>query len=135
MLRMTILSLALLAFSLSWLLFLHRRRGAPPSCCSGDDCLRVLQSPYARLLGVSNETLGILFFGAVALLTLLPLFEIKSIAGVVAIEGLLTVLSGVAAAYALVLTGIQLLVLKARCDYCLVSSGIGILIFSLTLFS
>lgn len=132
MLWMTISGLALFAFAVSWMIFLHRRRGAPLPCARGDECGRVMESRYARLLGISNETVGIWFFGAVAFLSLLYALGVKGIVGV-PLHPTLVVFTGIAAGYASLLTFFQLFVLRGRCAYCLISSAVGILIFLLAL--
>src|SRR3990172_2170166 len=104
-----------------------------PIVCWTKDCDRVIRSPYSRLLGVHNSTIGLLLFFFIFVMTLLhdlgwePWHKLTS--------STLIALSFIGTLVSLYLTYIQLFVLKGLCNWCLTSALLILAIFILTVTS
>lgn len=129
-----ILTLSLAGFLLSLYISRKKAKGEKLVCLIGDDCDKVVRSRYSSVLGVSNETLGMLYYGAVAGTATLPLLGISTVFSI-PITILLIITGGLAAIFSGALILIQTLILKEWCEYCLASAGISIAIFILEISS
>lgn len=90
-----------------------------PICFIGQDCTIVLSSKYNKIFGISNDTLGFLFYCVIAIITALlvigvePLWLWDAIFKAMIIFG-----SGLS----VFLTYLQWKVIKAWCFWCLMSA-------------
>lgn len=100
-------------------------------CVVGKDCDAVVHSKYNKLLGVSNELWGMLYFIFIILAYgILLLFS--SLVSDNAIMGL-QIVTGGAALFSVFLIFIQAFIIKEWCEWCLVVASSSILIFLLTI--
>lgn len=93
------------------------------------DCALVTQSDAGQLLGVSNAILGVIFYLAVALLSLGVAFTAGERR--VQLKGARALLLAVGLAYSLYLSYVQYVVLDQLCALCLISAAIATLLFVL----
>lgn len=121
---------ACIGFLVSWYIYTKKRRGEKLVCFIGEDCNRVVRSPYNKLLGFPNEMLGIGYYGFVLGVLLLMVVGIEVI-GPLPLALALLGIEGIAAAFSVLLLVIQAVVLREWCEYCLVSAGTSIGIFLL----
>jgi uncharacterized membrane protein len=85
-------------------------------------CTSVLQSPQARLFGIPNFDLGILYYTGLLGTSVLPTLW-KQLFGVVFLGSIITVLTGFYLSYVLVFR------LRIRCRLCFLSHAVNLLIF------
>lgn len=71
--RMLLLTLGLVGMGISGYMTYVEVRGVHPLCLPGTDCLTVLASPYAHILGVPVALLGLLMYSLLTVLGLLLL--------------------------------------------------------------
>lgn len=123
--------LAFLGMADSWYLADASYTGTPLTCDLGaqlSGCNIVAQSAYAHILGIPLGTYGILFYGAIFVLSALYLWMPRRIiARLLGLAGL----AGLAAS--ILFVSIQVFIIKALCVYCLGSAAIDVLIFIATL--
>ena len=124
--------LSLLGLTISAYVWVSQRFNKPIACWTRD-CDRVIRSPYSRLLGVHNSTIGLWLFFFIFVMTLLhdlgwePWPKLTS--------STLIALSFIGILVSLYLTYIQLFVLKGLCNWCLTSALLILAIFILTVTS
>jgi len=124
--------LSLLGLTISAYVWVSQRFNKPIACWTRD-CDRVIRSPYSRLLGVHNSTIGLWLFFFIFVMTLLhdlgwePWPKLTS--------STLIALSFIGTLVSLYLTYIQLFVLKGLCNWCLTSALLILAIFILTVTS
>ncbi|MEX1064312.1 MAG: vitamin K epoxide reductase family protein [Candidatus Paceibacterota bacterium] len=128
MINIWILPLSIAGLIVSWHIFHKKRSGQKLVCVIGEDCDKVIHSKYSKTLGISNEIIGILYYGLVASLTVISVIGLTMI-GPVSLSLFLVIIAGAAAVFSLILIFIQAFVLREWCEYCLVSAGISIVIF------
>lgn len=109
-----------------------QRRNEPLVCPLQFKCNAVVHSPYAQFLGVSNEKLGMVFYGFVAL-SYLAFLAMPALASG-ALDGWLLALTLGAFLFSLYLTFLQIFVLRELCSYCLGSALLTAVIFPLTIY-
>ena len=125
-----ILSLLGFLISLYFVLVYHHRlpsntRWIPAFCRMEDGvCEQIIRMPDARLLGVPNFHVGIVFY---AVLVLSP-FVLKPFTGVA--DGFMIAL-GIAVGMGIYLTSSLLFDLKKKCVLCFAAHGINLLLFLL----
>ena len=106
------------------------------SCPGGaDGCDKVLASPWGTLLGQPLSLYGLLAYGAVLILALLPLVlrgESKARIGPLSWWGLLLLSTGMAV-FSLVLMGVMVLKIQAFCFFCVLSACLSLALFVLSL--
>ena len=125
--------LAIIGFLLSWFIFSKKKRNKKLVCFIGKDCNKVLYSKYSKLFfGISNEALGMVYYGVVVLFAVLFFFGIEQISALSLIPFLL-IITGAASVFSIVLIYLQAFVIREWCEYCLMSAGINIVIFILEL--
>ena len=124
--------LSLLGLTISAYVWRSQKFNKPIACWTRD-CDRVIRSPYSRLLGVHNSTIGLWLFFFIFVMTLLhdlgwePWPKLTS--------STLIALSFIGTLVSLYLTYIQLFVLKGLCNWCLTSALLILAIFILTVTS
>jgi uncharacterized membrane protein len=95
----------------------YKQTTAGPVLCVGDGCAKVIRSPYGRLFGIPNGALGVGYFGAAAVVSLVAR------PGSLLWDGLIAA-SGVAMLLYAYLTYLQAAVLRAWCMWCLGSAAL-----------
>jgi uncharacterized membrane protein len=85
-------------------------------------CTSVLQSPQARLFGLPNFDLGILYYTGLLGSAVLPMLW-KQLFGVLFLGSIITVVTGFYLSYVLVFR------LRIRCMLCFLSHAVNLLIF------
>ncbi len=129
--QLGIIMAALLGFILAAYIRHKRVRKEKLICFLGEDCNKVVQSKYAETFGISNEILGMLYYGitglyyGVGLIYPTPIFAVASPFFLVAAGG--------AAVFSIYLVGVQTFILKEWCEWCLTSTGLSVIIFLLVL--
>ena len=124
--------LSLLGLTISAYVWRSQKFNKPIACWTRD-CDRGIRSPYSRLLGVHNSTIGLWLFFFIFVMTLLhdlgwePWPKLTS--------STLIALSFIGTLVSLYLTYIQLFVLKGLCNWCLTSALLILAIFILTVTS
>jgi uncharacterized membrane protein len=108
---------------------IHTSQGFLLPCGIAGGCDQVLNSPYARVLGIPVAWFGLAFYLATAGCALFALFGFEQ-----ALR-LSFVLVSLALGFTLYLFYLQAMVIRAFCDYCLLSALLVILIFLLHLWS
>jgi uncharacterized membrane protein len=96
-------------------------------CPVGFDCNAVVTSKYSTFLGFHLENIGMLYYGATALVHAPMLFAPSLSSPLISLAVLAT--SAGAFLFSLYLTGIQLFALKQWCSWCLVSAALCVVIF------
>lgn len=81
-----------------------------PVCIIGEECGKVLESKYNKLLGIPNEVLGLIFYIVAALLVVLQWKTLLDI----------TIFAG--GFFSLILIYLQWRIIKAWCFWCLMSA-------------
>jgi uncharacterized membrane protein len=98
-------------------------------CGWAGGCDQVLNSPYARVSGVSIAWAGLLFYAVVAGAGTFAIFGFSG-------QLRFTLMASILAfAFTLYLLYLQAVVLKAFCDYCLLSAFLVTLILAIHLFA
>src|SRR3989304_9261117 len=115
-LEFSLYPLSLLGLTISAYVWRSQKFNKPIACWTRD-CDRVIRSPYSRLLGVHNSTIGLWLFFFIFVMTLLhdlgwePWPKLTS--------STLIALSFIGPLVSLHLPYIQLFVLKGVCNWCL----------------
>ena len=95
-----------------------------PVCIFNEECHKVLESKYNKILGVNNDVLGLIFYILISFLTILLLAKTGP-------QALLIVLSKIfifaGALFSIALIFIQWRLIKAWCFWCLLSAATTIL--------
>lgn len=104
---------------------LHSSQNFLLPCGFTGGCDQVLNSPYARFLGIPVAWLGLAFYGTAAGCALFAFFGFERALG------FSFILAGLAFAFTLYLLYLQAAVIHAFCDYCLLSGLLVTLIFAL----
>lgn len=124
-----IIILALAGFLIAFYIYTTKRHGQKLVCLIGEDCDKVVRSRWAEIFSVSNEVLGIGYYGFLVLsystLVFFPALRFSLV------ELGLAIASGLAALFSLFLTGIQVFRIKEWCEWCLASTLISVVIFLL----
>jgi len=128
----TVLALSAIGLITSWHIYNKKSNKERLVCKIGDKCQEVVTSKYSTMFGIKNETLGMLFYISVAVLTVTMMTGVDSILRIPLLLGLV-IMTGGATLYSLVLTYIQVFVLKEWCEYCLISAAATAAIFVLEL--
>lgn len=123
-----VLLLAISGFVVSWYIYYKKKGNKKLVCIIGEDCDKVVRSKYGSLLGVSNEVLGMGYYGLVAVLSGIALTGTGTILSFPLFTFLL-IIGGGAALFSIVLLFIQAFILKELCEYCIVSAVASIIIF------
>ncbi len=123
-----VLPLAISGFAVSWYIYYKKKRNEKLVCIIGEDCDKVVRSKYGSLLGVSNEVLGMGYYGLVAVLSGIILTGTGTILSFPLFTFLL-IIGGGAALFSIVLLFIQSFILEELCEYCIVSAAASIIIF------
>lgn len=115
-------------------LYIHYKKSTRQKlvCLIGETCTEVVGSRYGNMFGISNEIFGIVYYGFVVMVVAFrPLFPLLQLQTIVLALSLAT---GLAAGFSIVLIGIQMFILKKWCDWCVISSALSIFIFILTVY-
>ncbi|MDO8663838.1 MAG: vitamin K epoxide reductase family protein, partial [Candidatus Wildermuthbacteria bacterium] len=97
-----------------------RKAGEKPVCIVGDDCRKVLESKYNKILGIHNDILGLVFYIAVSVVFAFlvigfgPLMWLSLAAKSFISVGLIM---------SSIFTYLQWRVIKAWCFWCLMSAA------------
>ena len=123
----TLIILSLIGLLLSVYIYYKRSRKEKLVCLIGKDCNKVIQSKYAKSLFVPNDVVGIIYYTAILISTIIFLvYPSFLISFVVLIRAFIIT---VAALFSIYLTYVQVFVLKEFCDYCIAANIINVLIF------
>jgi len=101
-------------------------------CIIGDDCTKVINSKYGRILGVDNTILGMFYYIFLFVVGILHVIFPNLFTLNYVIYSLL-IITGATALFSVYLTFVQLNILKEICEYCLVANIVNVLIFLLIL--
>lgn len=126
-----ILFMGIGGFFISRHIYRSKKKGAKLVCFIGKGkrtCNEVVESAYAKTLGVPNELLGMGYYVLLTAGAILLIFQDSSEALLVK---LIAVFSGVAFLMSLYLVGIQAFVLKKFCEWCLATAAINTIVFLL----
>lgn len=114
-----IFTLAAIGISETAYLVRTRRAEQHPACPIGGGCTTVLTSRYRRLFLVSNDTLGLAAYGAIAVLAALVVIGTPPAA---LWWRLLTIFIGIGALVSVFFTYLQAYVIRAWCFWCVMSA-------------
>ncbi len=120
-------AIAILGFADASYLSINTSQGEIPPCAIGG-CDIVLQSEYAKFMGIPLTYIGTAYYGLLILLIAAFLMTEKKIIFTYA-----AVLASAGSAISLFLVYLQLFVIKSLCLYCLVSAGASFSLFALSL--
>lgn len=104
-------------------------RGLPPECSIIKGCEEVATSEYAVVLGVPVALLGVIYYLAILILSIIYLDSKKE--SIIKLAALLTI-AGLGASIWFVY--LQLFIIKAICIYCMFSAATSTTLFILGLF-
>jgi len=125
-----------LGLLVSFYIFYKKMKNEELFCISGESCNFVVTSKYNKTLGISNEIIGMLYYGMVFLVYTalsIPSFDKTAHELVPLLDFGLLLMTGSAAFFSIYLIFIQAFVLKKWCEWCLVSATMSIIIFILVL--
>ncbi|TSC75769.1 MAG: Uncharacterized protein G01um101430_263 [Parcubacteria group bacterium Gr01-1014_30] len=111
-----------------------RQKGQKPVCFIGEDCLKVLESKYSKVVLFHNDVWGLLFYIAIAILTALLVIGVEPLAWW---TGLMQIFVGTGALISVVLVYLQWQVIRVWCFWCVLSAltvfsmGVILLIFKI----
>ncbi len=109
----------------------QKKKASPFVCLVGFDCHAVVHSDYSKILGISVELLGMVYYSLISISYFLLAFY-SSVVPIV-FTSFVAVTSLLAFIFSLYLIGVQIFILKKGCSWCFVSATISILIFLLLL--
>jgi len=111
----------LAAIGISETVYLIRKRMAQekPVCIMGEDCSKVLESRYNKVLGINNEFLGLAFYIAISFFTA---FLVIGIEPMILWEMLVRALIAFGVVISIILIYLQWRVIKAWCFWCVMSA-------------
>lgn len=104
----------------------YQKQKAPLVCPLNHDCSKVTESKWSSVLYIRNEVLGLLFYGAMLLASILLVIAPTLLPS---LPFLLIAATAGAMLFSLFLIGIQIFKIKDYCFYCLISALISILLF------
>jgi len=110
----------------SYLSVLHYKNVIPP--CSLGECETVLTSQYATIFGIPNALLGVFYYLAVIVFSILYM-DTKQPKYILATMTAVTV----GFIFTLWFLHLQIFVIKAFCEYCLLSAGVTMAMFAAVL--
>ncbi|MEK7620475.1 MAG: vitamin K epoxide reductase family protein [Patescibacteria group bacterium] len=117
-------------FLLSVFLFHKKRRTSEPFVCPlRGRCSEVIHSDYSRFFGIPVESIGLLYYAAIAIGHGLVLGFPQTLSW---LEFPLLIASTAAFLFSLYLTFIQIVALQKLCTWCLLSATFCLFIFGLT---
>lgn len=91
-----------------------------PICILGKECHKVLESKYSKLIGVNNDILGLLFYIAIFILSIMLAVSFGQRAFLI----LLTKIFAIAGfLFSLILIFIQWRIIKSWCFWCVLSAA------------
>jgi len=122
--------IGVLGFSLASYLYHCKHKRKPLVCPLRMSCDFVTTSKYSKFLGIPLEILGMIYYGAVAVIHVSMFFFPALASPTETILGL--AVSTCAFFFSIYLTGIQAFVLKQWCTWCLSSAVLCALIFITT---
>lgn len=106
----------------------HHYLGAPLRCGVGFDCTAVTSSAYATWFGVPVALLGVIFYVAVLILSLVAIEGKESKIGKRAL-GYACLIAPAGIIASLWFVGVQAFILKAWCQWCLLSAATSTALF------
>jgi len=118
--------LAVIGLGVSLYLTIMHFRGVAVPCSVTHGCEAVMNSKYAKLVGIPLPVLGLLYFGAALTLSLISIKKVQ--ARIIA-----SIVYGLGALAALAFLGLQFFVIKKVCQYCFVTDVTSVIIFLLDL--
>lgn len=130
-----VMGLAVVGFFVSWHIYQSKKGGPKLVCFIGKGkhtCSEVVESEYAKTLGIPNEILGMAYYVAMAILAIFLGFFLQKASGT--FQTFAVIFSGTAFLMSLYLTAIQAFVLKKFCEWCLVTALANTLIFAIFIY-
>jgi len=111
----------LAAIGIAETVYLIRKRMAQeePVCILGEDCQRVLESKYNKILGIHNEIFGLAFYIAISFLTA---FLVIGIEPMIFWDMSVKILIALGVVMSIILIYLQWRVIKAWCFWCVLSA-------------
>ncbi len=130
-----LLILAIAGILISAYILFKKKQKKPLVCMIGDNkCNEVVTSKFGELFGFDNTILGLIYYGFVAIYSIIVMVNPSFYFGPEAFVYWAKVLSsGGASIFSVYLVYVQLGVLKKICEYCLASAAVTIAIFVLVL--
>ena len=107
----------------------HKVNNAPLVCPIGFDCHAVVHSDYSKILGMTVEFLGMIYYALISLLYFSFIFMPSMM--VSDLISFLITTSFFAFVFSIYLLVVQIFILKKGCSWCIVSSIVSALIFIL----
>ena len=126
--------MAIVGFLVSYYIYEKKHDQETLVCLVGHACNEVVYSKYGRMFGISNESLGLLYYATTALIVVASLFGLQALFGF-SLNLIIFILTIPALVFSLILLFIMLFVLKTICEYCLLSSAATIGIFIIEFFA
>ncbi|MBI2633142.1 MAG: vitamin K epoxide reductase family protein [Parcubacteria group bacterium] len=108
-----------------YLVYKRYAKDAQPLICPLDhDCGKVLESKWAKMFGIRNEILGLVFYGVILLVVLANLFSLLFIPLLY-----ITLFVSIGLLFSLFLAAIEIFAIHDYCFYCVLSAVITLLLF------
>ena len=104
--------LALIGLAITSYLSYEKLSGGEPTCVIGGGCATVQNSPYAELAGIPLSYLGVITYAILVASALIPGFQGRLVAFIVALCGV---------AFSLWLLYAELFLIEAICPWCVAS--------------
>ncbi len=128
--RLTICLLGVAGFFVAKHIRDQKKKANPLVCMVGFDCDGVVHSDYSKILGVSVELLGMIYYAFIFIAYLLLYFYSSFLP--IVFTSFIALTSLLAFIFSFYLIAVQIFILKKGCSWCFVSAFISILIFALS---
>ena len=116
-----------LAGAIDTLYLIIKHRQPKPFVCPFDhDCSKVTESKWGNFFYFRNETLGFVYYFAMAVLGLYAFFSAPLL---LLLNQIIFFGAGAAFLFHIFFVGVQIFAIKDYCFYCLISAGISLLMF------
>ncbi len=97
-------------------------------CLQDENCNLVVTSPYAKIFGIDNSILGMLYYATIFIIGLSYFFFPELLSLNYVVYGLVAITGG-SVLFTIYLTSIEIFVLKKICEYCTISGVMSVAIF------
>ena len=111
----------------SYLTWTHFRK--KPLVCPIAGCEAVVESKWSRIFFVRNEILGLMYYAAVLVASILLFQGLNTIGTALNIKTILITMSSISLLFSAFLVYVQARIIRSYCFYCLISAFINLLIF------
>ena len=129
MVNILILPFSLIGFLVSWYIYYKKNHTKEKLVCHiGNDCEKVVNSNYSKVLGIPLEVLGVAYYLFLSLMVIATHLGSFTLFGFMIFDLILVASTG-AFVFSVFLIYIQAFVIRDWCEYCLISATMSVAIF------